>query len=212
MSYPFRPKAVLRIDRTKAPKVARRARVILTALTDLKNIYASPPVALTVFLDQIVILETAHQACAGRAKGTAAIRDGKLKVVVASLDLIRAYIQSLADASPDQAIGLIQRAGYDVADASGYVKPILTATVLPDGSVRLAANAQELIGKRRGKHTFHWQWSADGGRTWVAADGTPVAETTISGLPHLTTCSFRVAVRNRKDQTSWSATVSVLVP
>ena len=95
----------------------------------------------------------------------------------------------------------------------GYAKPILAAKQGPEaGAVILAANARALTGGSQRKHFFNWQYSADGGKTWVAMPSTPKAKTTLDGLTPLTTYELRVSVTTSDGTTgAWSQTFAFLV-
>jgi hypothetical protein len=59
--------------------------------------------------------------------------------------------------------------------------------------------------------TFHWEYSLDGQKTWIAALATPVAATAIAGLPPLATVSFRVSVTAKKATGAPCQPVSIIV-
>jgi hypothetical protein len=79
------------------------------------------------------------------------------------------------------------------------------------GNVVLIANALLLAGKGKGRRLFNWQYSADGGKTWVAVPSTTDADTSISGLTPLTTYLFRVSIGMGKTEGAWSQIVSLIV-
>ena len=59
--------------------------------------------------------------------------------------------------------------------------------------------------------SYEWQYSVDGGKTWVAALATLQAKTTVTGLTSGTTVEFRYLAVTRTGQGDWSAPVSLLV-
>jgi predicted phage tail protein len=62
------------------------------------------------------------------------------------------------------------------------------------------------------RSAYEWQYSTDGGKTWVTAPSTIQGKTTIAGLPSGTTVQFRyLAVTPKGGQGDWSAAVSLLV-
>jgi hypothetical protein len=77
--------------------------------------------------------------------------------------------------------------------------------------VLLRANKHALVGKTSAMCTFHWEYSLDGGKTWIAVLATPVPETTITGLPPLATVSFRVSVTTKKVTSAYCQPVSIIV-
>jgi hypothetical protein len=69
-----------------------------------------------------------------------------------------------------------------------------------------------LLSARTGKKVFfNWQYSGDGGKTWITAPSTPYGRTDIAGLTPMTTYSFRVSVTDAKGPDAWSQVVTVLV-
>ncbi len=66
--------------------------------------------------------------------------------------------------------------------------------------------------EKKGGRYFNWEYSLDGGKTWIAVAATPKAKTTIPGLPVLTTVSFRASVTDNKvGQGPWTDPVPFLV-
>ena len=78
------------------------------------------------------------------------------------------------------------------------------------GSQRLREAFGAVKGRR--KTFFNWQYTADGGKTFVTLPSTPRARTTVSGLTALSTYGFRVSVTNSDGVAGeWSQIVSFLV-
>jgi hypothetical protein len=73
------------------------------------------------------------------------------------------------------------------------------------GLVKIVAPA----GGRRA--SYEWQYSADGGKTWVDMPGTLQAKTTLSGQQPQATLQFRYRVITKTGQGNWSAAISFLV-
>ena len=79
------------------------------------------------------------------------------------------------------------------------------------GSVKLYASVALLVTGKGGRF-FNWEYSLDGGVTWVAAPSTPQSKTTISGLPTLKQVLFRTSVTLTKTgQGPWTDGVSFIV-
>src|SRR4029078_1897255 len=115
---------------------------------------------------------------ATRAKGAAAARNVQREILIGMLETERAYVQTLCDAKPAQAVATIEAAGMTVAIPSVRSDPILKVRGGPQsGTVFLDANAAVLVGKRGRKIFFNWQWTTDGGKTFNTTPSTPVAKT-----------------------------------
>ena len=110
------------------------------------------------------------------------------------LEVLKAYVQSVADATPENAISIIESSGL-----------ALRKTTTLSGSVKLTA---PLAGRRA---AYRWQYSTDGGKTWVDASETLQAKTTVTGLPVGTTVQFRYRSVIKGGASDWSAPLSMVV-
>jgi hypothetical protein len=206
-------RAVLGLNQHIVHFLLARAHVIHDGLDGHKSLFPSPPVTCPTLLGQIGDLETAQYAIATGAYGATAVRDEKRVVVVTSLEAELAYVKGLAKmASPEEARTLIIAAGMLIAAEPKRAKPILSANnVLPAGAVVLRANAGLLLadmGSRR--PAFHWEYTLDGSKTFVSAGSTPIATTTVPGLPAGAQVGFRVSVTVAKMPPGpWSQVVTI---
>jgi hypothetical protein len=73
------------------------------------------------------------------------------------------------------------------------------------GSVKLVAASAA----RRA--SYEWQYSTDGGKTWVAVPSTLRAQTSVSGLTAGATVSFRYQSLTKAGEGDWSQPISVIV-
>lgn len=208
-----RIRVVLMLDRNNIPALLTASHTVCNQMTANTGQFphANPP--LNVLAQQIADLDAAQQATSTRARGTTAARNGKRDVLVTSLESERMYVQSLCDASPEQAETLIAQAGMTAAKPPAHTKAVLTAEQGPvPGSAKLVANATLLVGRGvRKRPTFNWQASADGGKTYALLPSTPLADTIAEGLTPMTTYAFRVSVTVSRTQGEWSQAVTLLV-
>ncbi len=174
--------------------------------------YAGAPVDLNTFKNQVGNLVSAQQLARTRAPGAAAARDEALLVVAASAELLRAFVEQLCNASPEQGVTLAQGAAMQIASRPVRARvPLRARQGSQPGTVILCASVALLVTGKGGRY-FSWESSVDGGKTWVAATPTPKATTTLSGLPVLTQCMFRVCVTtNKSGQGPWTDPVPFLV-
>lgn len=206
-----RVRAVLKLKKNNVPVLLAQAKAIHAAMSANQAIFTAPNPPLATLLTQIEALDAAEQATHTKAKGTAAVRNTKRNVLISSLELERAYVQSLADASPEEAVAIIEAASMKVAASPRHAKEVLGAKLgQPPGTVILDANAG-LLGRGTKQVCFNWLFSTDGGKTWISAPSTPLPHTSITGLPLLTVCSFRVNISDADGPTAWSQAVSILV-
>ena len=127
--------------------------------------------------------------------------------MVAQLEQLKGCVQSAADANLDNGVSIINGAGMAVRKTPAGHPHVLAAKPGPvAGSVKLTAPAAA----RRASH--NWQYSTDGGKTWVAMPSTLQSKTSMTGLPSGTTVQFRSCPVTKAGQGDWSAPVSLLVP
>jgi hypothetical protein len=212
MSTLPRIRIVLHAQKDNVPKVLSLAQVVRTAMEANAPFYPARSPTDPVFAAQIAALETAQQNRKSGGINAVATRNAARDVVWSSLGLLRAYVQSLGDASPEQAIVLARSAGMDIARTGSVARPVLDAKLnTVPGTVLLVANAALLTGKTSRQVAFNWQSSADGGHTWISAPSTPRARTSLPGLTLMTTYVFRVSVTVGETLGAWSQSVSLLV-
>jgi hypothetical protein len=174
--------------------------------------YAGSPVDLNSFKGLVATLTSWQAQARDRVPGAAAQRDAALAVVATSLELIRAFVEQLCNASPESAATLAQQAGMAIATRAPRAKvPLRARQGDQPGTVILYASVS-LLATGKGGRFFSWQSSVDGGASWVSAPSTPDAKTTIAGLPVLTEVLFRACVTQKKTgQGPWTAPVPFLV-
>ena len=61
------------------------------------------------------------------------------------------------------------------------------------------------------RSAYLWEYSLDGGKTWIAAPATLQAKTTIAGLTPGATVQFRYQPVSKTGEGDWSQIVSFLV-
>lgn len=174
-------------------------RAIYTGIKNHPGLFQAPPIDLTVFLAQIDALAAAQLATKSWPRGPASARDAARDVAYTSAETLRTWVQALCDASPEQAVQLAQACGMQLRAPGKASKETLAVTQLGAGVVQLAANASVLT-QSKGSRFFNWQYSLDGGKSWLAAPSTNKSKTTISGLPMLTQIRFRVSVTESKTE------------
>jgi hypothetical protein len=159
--------------------------------------------AVTTAINDLSVAET---AALGRAKGAVATRNEKRTVLVVLLEQVRAYVQSIADATPENGTSIIESAGLAVRKTPTHAARAFTAKPgAVSGTVKLYAVS---VGHRS---AYSWEYSVDGGKTWVQAPVSLQAKTTITGLTPGQTVQFRYQPVSKTGPGDWSQTVSLLV-
>ena len=178
---------------------------IVTAMTGNPK-FPSPVPALAAVAAAIAALASAEPAAVARLKGAVTIRNDKKEALVTLVQQLLAYVQSVADADPENGAAIIQSAAMQVRRAAVRKQRVFTATpgVVP-GSVKLVTPS---AGPRS---SYEWSYSADGGKTWVEAPATVQAKTIVTGLTAGSSVQFCCRTVTTKGQGDWCAPVSVVV-
>ena len=110
-------------------------------------------------------------------------RDAKLAIANADLKQLVAYVEGVANANPANAAAVINSAGMVVKKQPTRSKNNINfRKTAASGSVVVMAR----VGSRQ-KQSHEWEYSIDGGKTWLPLPPTTQAKTTITGLtPGLT--------------------------
>jgi hypothetical protein len=208
-----RVRAALGIDKRKISALLALAHAVYEGMLANPGLFPSPNPALPALLALIAALEAAEVTTRTRVRGAAAVRDARRDELCTALENERMYVQSLCDASPEQALTLIKGAGMDAAKLGAQAKPVLHAKQgTQSGCVILVANETLLVGRGvHKKRLFNWQMSADGGKTWTLLPPTPLASTEVTGLTPGTTYAFRVSATVARMTGDWSQPVSIMV-
>ncbi len=99
---------------TTVPLLIALARAVVQAMTTNKSTFPTPNPPLPQVTTDANALDTAQLATKSKTKGTVATRDEARTVLVADLHQLQAYVQQIADASPEHAAVIIQSAGMSV--------------------------------------------------------------------------------------------------
>lgn len=212
MSGYRRIRAILGVRKKDVPAVIVRAKSVYNGLEGHPALFPSPNPPLAVLLAQIEALDDAQIFAGTRARGAASVRDVKRDNVWTTLELLLKYVQSLCDASSEQAEFLIVTAGMKVAEAPTHGKAVLEVRQKHSGAVVLSAFVAFLMaGKGAKRVSFNWRYTTNGGETWIQPLSTPVGNITIEGLTPMTTVGFCVSVSTADGPGEWSQIVTVLI-
>jgi len=168
--------------------------------------FPSPQPPLAAITAAINDLRAAETAALARTKGAVAARNEKRTVLLGALQQLRAHVQSLADADPANAASIIESAGVAVHKTPTRRARAFTAK---PGPVSGAAKVSAVVASRRA--SYEWQYSTDGGKTWITAPPTLQAKTTIAGLPAGSTVQFKYRAVTKTGGGDWSQPVSLMV-
>jgi hypothetical protein len=191
---------------TKIADVLLYANNIVQKLTNNPS-FPTPIPTVAALTAAINDLHAAETAALSRTTGAATVRNDKLTVLVSLLQQLRGTVQAVADASPENGAAIIESAGLAVRKVATRAKRTFGAKpgALSGQAIVTAVSAGP-------RSSYEWQYSADGGKTWVFAPATTQGKTTVTGLPSGTTVQFRyLAVTPKGGQGDWSQPVTLLV-
>ena len=187
------------------PALVQATKVILLALTNNPS-FPAPDPSLAALQAALSALEEAETAVRSGSRGAAAARDEKRRVLGTLLRQLGAYVQKVADGDSSTAEAVIESAGVSVHKLTLRQKQRFTVRQgALSGSVKLMT---VWVGRRAG---YAWQYSLDGGTTWLTRPLTLRSKTTVSGLPVGTMVLFRSRAVTRKGEGDWSQALGVLV-
>jgi hypothetical protein len=189
----------------KVPALIQYAQGIVKGMTDNPS-FPKPTPTLAQVTAAITVLSTAETAALARTKGAVLTRDNALVALVTLLKQLRGDIQTTADADVENSAAIIASAGIAVRKTPVRPPRAFHATTGDvSGSAKLAAPAAA----RRA--SYDWEYSPDGGKTWVAVPSTLGAKTTVTGLPSGTTVQFRFRALTKGGEGDWSQPTALLV-
>jgi len=202
---------------------ARNAWGIITPRT--KNIYGGiqgaptlypNPLFLVALLAAIAAYELAHNnVVATRAKGAATIRAQKRDLLWTILEQANTFVQGLCDASPNDAIILIETACLAVVQESTHTKdgPIQITQAAPGAPVYLQANVKMAkAGRGKGARStqYNWRGTNNNGQSYAYSKTTPTSRYLLPNVPP-GVWGFQVCITDFEGDTEWSQTVAFTV-
>jgi hypothetical protein len=199
-----KPTVILKLPIPIAMLIAY-GRSVVTKMTG-NPYFPSPTPTLAQVTTSIDGLVTAETAAIGRAKGAVTTRNEKKAALVTELKQLKSYVQSVADAAPaENAASIIESSGLAVRKTATRHARAFTATAGP------VSGTASLRTASAGRASYDWQYSTDGGKTWILAPGTLQAKTTIPGLTPGANVQFRFRALTRTGEGDWSQPVALVI-
>jgi hypothetical protein len=210
-----RLRAILAIPPENFPQLEVRGTAIHDGFASDPALFGNINPPLPVLALKLGLFSKAQQtAVTTHAKADYLDRNAKAGSLLTCLESERACVQELADAcaSPAEAELIIVKGGMVVAQGSTYHKPLLRMRQMkPGGPVEVLAHVAVLTEDTVGAVFFNWQYTSDGGATWITLSPTTRGRTEVDGLMPLSTYGFRVAVTDAKGTGVWGQMVTFLV-
>jgi hypothetical protein len=191
----------------ESPHVVSRylmaCRLIVTMMTDNQNFPTPTPPLAEVSAD-LEALEASEGLAKKGGKGMVQQRDVVLRKVHHKMTMLKAYVQSAANAEPDQAEAIVHSAGMSVG------KP-RTRTKLPvevkygDAVGKVVLDAKALPQPVQ----YRWQMSTDQ-KTWTDLPESFKTKSVVEGLVPATIYSFRLRTVTKNGPSEWSPPVTIV--
>jgi hypothetical protein len=204
ISSPHAAIAILKLP-AKVPALILYTQGIVKSMSGNPS-FPNPTPTLAQVTAAITALNAAETAALARTKGAVLTRNNARTALVTLLKQLLGNIQTTADADVENSAALIASAGVGVRKTPVHPPRAFEATQGPvSGSAKIVVPA---AGRRA---SYDWEYSIDGGKTWVAATSTLGAKTTVTGLPAGTTVQFRFRALTKAGQGDWSQPTQLLV-
>jgi hypothetical protein len=166
----------------------------------------TPSPALPLLQTDIDALASKESLVKGKAPGAVIDRDAALKVLRIDLNNECAYVELVANADPANAAKIADAAGMSLHKPRARTKaPLAAKAGTTSGVVQLIAL------HAAGAKANEWQYSTDGGKTWLDLPSTTKATTTVTNLPPGTTVQFRQRAVTKSGVSDWSLPVPHVV-
>jgi hypothetical protein len=178
---------------------------IVKAMTNNPSFPTIAPL-LAAISAAITDLQTAETAALARTKGATVTRDEKKTALVQLLQQVRGQIQTAADANVENGASIIASAGVSVK------KTVVRSPRVFGAKPGAVTGAVKLVAATAGhRASYEWEYSTDGGKTWVTAPGTLQAKTTVTGLAVGTSVQFRSRSLTKTGEGNWTQPVALTV-
>ncbi len=202
--------AVLNIAKLrKVESFIAKARLIQQSMNG-NSWFPACPVNVTIggtFDLAIQLLVSLQTKSLTKVKGAVQARDVQHKVVLDYSHLLLAYVQSVADLNPANSEAIIISSAFDVKHLGILTKGALTVTPLKGVSGTMVAKARKIAGTVANL----WEYSLDGGKTWITLDATSKGTTQITGLTPGNTIIVNHRPVLRKSKGTWLQSTPAIV-
>jgi len=163
---------VLDLRQESVPAFIDRVTTILNSMAANTVTFPSPVPTLAKATSDLAALSAAQAAFKAHT-ASRTDRDDAVKVVIAAMSQLHAYVEALANGDREQAATIAGDAAMTLRTQRLHHKEALAVKQTVSGSVNVIAKAIQ------GGKSNDWQFSTDGGKTWLDIPSTTRAHTTI---------------------------------
>ena len=168
-------------------------------------VLTDPNPALTVVSDHIQALADRQEAVRAGGNCVTQKRDEARDVVDRDMRSLKIYVRGVSESLPSQAEQIILSSGFDIAQKSTRIKPLLHAK-------RGLISGSAVVETKRVTGPVQYQWQvSDDQSTWSDLPHTFKASTSVNGLAPLKVYWFRFRTLTKTGVSGWSAPVSLIV-
>ncbi len=152
--------------------------------------FPAPSPAMALMTTHLNTLSTCQQDAKTRVEGAVAARDAAAGVVIADMHTLGTYVSGLCNADPANAAAIATEAGMYIRKSSSFTKPPMRITQTVSGTAKVIAKAI------KGAKAYDFQYSTDGGKTWLAVPTSTKSSVTVSSLtPGATQFRYRAITK-----------------
>jgi hypothetical protein len=197
--------AVLKLPEKRVPLLLVCARDIVERMTG-NSWFPVPRPSLAVVRKAIDALDAAQTYRLTRTKGSAEVRDAKRVALLLLLEQLKTYVQRIANANAEHAVSIIESAGMYVKNVRGPAPRVFTVK-----QGRVSGEVDVGVPKAGERAGYEFQYSLDGGKTWLGVPFTTKTTVTIPGLKPGSTVHVRYRTVVKGVTGEWSQAISIIV-
>jgi hypothetical protein len=179
------------------------AQGIVKSATSNSNL-PQPVPSVAALTQALTDLQNAETAALARTKGAVALRNEKRTTLVSLLTQFRGYVQVQADANPENGASIIESGGLTVKKPANRAPRTFAAkSGTVSGEVVVVAPS---AGHRS---SYEWEYSIDGGTTFLAMAPTMQAKTSLAGLKPGSSVMFKYRSVTKAGASDWSQPITL---
>jgi len=168
--------------------------------------FPTPTTPLADVSAAIAALQSAETATLSGLKGTVVVRNDKKASLLTLMGELRNYVQKTADADPLNGAAIIQSSGFSLKQTPTRKPRVFAAK---PGAVSGSVEVTAATAAKRA--SYEWQYSVDGGKTWIEAPPSMRSKTTIVGLPIAVSVQLRSRPVTKAGPGDWTQPLAIVV-
>jgi hypothetical protein len=179
-------------------------RHVVTSVKGSQKLQSVVPAADKLSTD-LDTLETSEAHAKKGGQGAVDQRNADLEAVRTDFEVVRVGVLAVAAADPANAEVIIDSSGLSMKRKVGHKKGLAEVAFPAPGQAHVKVKAV-----KRGA-SYEWQISGDGGKTFVPAGTTTIADQIFTGLTAGTTYEVRWRTTVRRTTSDWSQTFAFMM-